>query len=308
MPRASIAILLCTFNGMPFLPFQLASYEQQDFTDWRLIASDDGSHDATLAILQQFQRKHGSERIHIRRGPRRGFVANFLSLICDPTINADYYTLSDQDDVWLPHKLSHARSIVANTPAGEPFVYCSRTHLIDEAGKSIGLSPLFTKLPSFRNALTQSIAGGNTMLLNGNARELLLRVGADVDTAGHDWWIYLAITALGGTIYYDPKPTVCYRVHARNAMGSNRSLGAQLLRAKMLASGDFKIWGDMNVSALERIENLMTEENSKTFNLYRRSRKRGVIPRVCGLIRSGIHRQTLFGNIGLAAAALAGKI
>ena len=308
MPSASIAILLCTFNGARFLPLQLASYEAQDFADWRLFVSDDGSQDATLAILDAFRKKHGDEKVQIRHGPRRGFVANFLSLICDPAIAADCFALSDQDDVWLPHKLSHARSIAANAPADVPFVYCSRTRLIDEAGHPNGLSPLFTKPPDFRNALTQSIAGGNTMLLNEKAREILLRAGADVKAASHDWWIYLAVTAVGGTIHYDPKPSLCYRVHPRNVIGSNRSLAAQLLRAKMLAHGRFKSWADMNVSALARIEGLMTDDNKKAFDLFRRSRKLSVAPRIRGLLRSGIHRQTLLGNIGLVAAALVGKI
>ena len=253
MQSASVAILLCTFNGARFLPRQLASYEAQDFTDWRLVVSDDGSQDATLAILEAFRNKHGDKKVQIRRGPGQGFVANFLALICDPAITADYFALSDQDDVWLPHKLSHARSIAANAPANAPFVYCSRTRLIDEAGQEIGLSPLFTKPKDFRNALTQSIAGGNTMLLNEKAREILLCAGADVNAVSHDWWIYLAVTAVGGAIHYDREPTVCYRVHARNAMGSNRSFKAQLLRAKMLAGGRFRELG--------RYERVGTGEN-----------------------------------------------
>ncbi|MGP0082417.1 MAG: glycosyltransferase, partial [Steroidobacteraceae bacterium] len=47
----SIAILLGTFNGARFLPDQLRSFENQTFANWRLFASDDGSTDATVAIL-----------------------------------------------------------------------------------------------------------------------------------------------------------------------------------------------------------------------------------------------------------------
>ncbi len=81
-----------------------------------------------------------------------------------------------------------------------------------------------------------------------------------------------------------------------------------MLRARMLWQGRFKGWADMNVAALERIESLMTDDNKKTFDLFRRSRKLSVVPRVCGLIRSGIYRQSLLGNLGLLAAALVGKI
>lgn len=305
---APVAILLCTFNGARFLPQQLASIEAQEFTDWRVFASDDGSQDATLSMLQDFQKKHGAEKVHIRAGPRRGFVANFLSLVCDPAVQGGCYAFCDQDDIWLPDKLSRARRFLMNAAADKPAMYCSRTRLIDESGADIALSPLFKKAPSFRNALAQSIAGGCTMVLNEAARRLLMRAGADVVCASHDWWIYLAVTAVGGAVCYDAVPSICYRKHPHNVVGENRTFGAQLTRARMLWRGRLKSWTDWNVAALERIEGDMTEENRKIFTLFRSSRKQAVVPRLRGLRRTGIHRQTLLGNIGLAAAALVGKI
>ena len=303
-----VAILLCTYNGARFLPLQLKSYEAQDFADWRLYVSDDGSQDATLALLAEFQSKHGASRVQVRQGPRKGFVANFLSLICDRTITADYYALSDQDDVWDPHKLSRARQLLDVTPDDRPVVYCSRTRLIDEQGLELGLSTYYPRTPHFRNALAQSLAGGNTMVLNEQMRHLLMQAGPDVKVAAHDWWVYLLITAVGGTILYDSVPTVSYRMHGRNVIGSNESAVAKMLRARMLWQGRYKSWAEMNVAALERIENLMTDENRKTFDLFRRARKRSLVPRVCGLIRSGIYRQSLLGDLGLLAAAVTGRI
>jgi glycosyltransferase involved in cell wall biosynthesis len=303
-----VAILLCTFNGARFLPQQLASFEAQEVAAWRVFASDDGSQDTTLSLLDDFRKKHGAERVHIRGGPHRGFVANFLSLLCDPAVQGSCYAFSDQDDIWLPDKLTRAQRFLMNAPADKPAVYCSRTRLIDESGAAIALSPLFEKAPSFRNALAQSIAGGCTMVLNEAARQLLLRAGADVVCASHDWWVYLAVTAVGGTLFYDAVPSICYRKHTDNVIGENRSMRAQLIRARMLWRGRFKSWADWNVAALERIESEMTEENRRTFALFRSSRKQRLVPRLRGLMRAGIHRQTMLGNIGLVAAAMVGKI
>jgi glycosyltransferase involved in cell wall biosynthesis len=308
MSSGSIAILLCTFNGARFLPAQLASYEAQDFTDWRLVASDDGSSDDTVALLEGFQKKHGADRIEIRYGPQKGFVANFLSLICDPAIKSEYYAFSDQDDVWHPQKLSRARQFLRNAPADQPVVYCSRTQLIDEQGKDIGLSTFYRKRPHFRNALVQSLASGNTMVLNQKMRWLLMQVGADANAPAHDWLVYMTITAVGGKILYDSVPTVSYRMHASNVIGSNDTAGALAVRARLLWQGRFRKWAEMNVAVLERIESLMTDENRATFELFRRSRKLSLLPRAYGLIRSGIYRQSRLGNIGLAVAALTGRI
>jgi glycosyltransferase involved in cell wall biosynthesis len=302
------AILLGTYNGVRFLPQQLASYEAQDFADWRLFASDDGSQDATLPLLEAFQKKHGAERVHIRRGPCRGFAANFLSLICDPSINGSCYALSDQDDIWAADKLSRAAASLAAAPADAPAVYCSRTRLIDESDADIRLSLLYKKPPHFRNALTQSLASGNTIVLNEAARQLLMRAGPDVRVAAHDWWIYLAITAAGGRMLYDSAPTVAYRMHAGNVIGSNRAAGARMRRAGMLWQGQYKTWTDMHMRALARLADVMTEENRRTFEQFRRARKRGVLPRAYGLLRAGVYRQTFLGNVGLLAAALIGKV
>ncbi len=300
----SVAILLCTFNGARFLPLQLASFESQSLQDWCLFVSDDGSTDDTLALLKEFQLRHGAGRVQVRDGPGKGFVANFLSLICDPSLESDYYALSDQDDVWAPDKLARSRSYLMTALAGVPGVYCSRARMIDEQGAELGFTPLYKKAPDFRNALVQNIAIGNTMMFNEETRRILMQAGADVNAAVHDWWIYLAITAVGGRIYFDPYPSVAYRIHARNLIGSNEGRW----RRYQTLLNRFKSWNDLNIEALTRVQGSMLDENKKVFELFRRSRKSGLLPRVFGLLRSGIYRETMRDNVELALAALSGKI
>lgn len=307
MPE-TIAILLCTFNGARFLPLQLASFESQTFSDWRLFASDDGSEDNTVTLLTEFQRKHGHSRVEIRRGAGRGFAANFLSLLCDPTLTSDYYAFSDQDDIWGSDKLARALSCLRHSSSPMPVIYCSRTRLIDDNAVEIGLSPLFRKRPHFRNALVQSIAGGNTMVINEKARSVLMKAGPDVNVPSHDWWAYLVTTAVGGIVRYDPTPSVDYRVHPSNVVGSNRSFGSVMRRARMVWKGRFRTWNDQNIQSLDRIRDLMLEENKAALDLFNRSRYLGLVPRLCGLLRSGVYRQTLLGNFALLFAAIFRKI
>jgi glycosyltransferase involved in cell wall biosynthesis len=303
-PRGCVAILLCTFNGARFLPLQLASFEAQDFPDWRLFVSDDGSTDGTLALLEDFRRKHGADRVQIRHGPEKGAAANFMSLICDPALDSAFYALSDQDDVWAANKLSRARSFLTGAAADAPSLYCSRVRMIDENGAEIGLTPIHKKHPHFRNALVQNIAIGNTVAFNEKTRRLLMQAGADANAAVHDWWIYLVTTAVGGRVFYDPFPSVDYRIHGGNLIGANNS---RVRKAQMLLNR-FKGWSDLNVRALERIESVMLAENRATFELFRRSRTLSLLPRLYGLLRCGVYRDAILDNVGLLAAALAGKI
>ena len=94
-----VAILMGTMNGARFLPEQLDSLAAQTHQNWVLIASDDGSTDDTLGILKAYQAKWPTGKLIIKEGPKQGFCVNFLSMACDPSIQADYYAFCDQDDV-----------------------------------------------------------------------------------------------------------------------------------------------------------------------------------------------------------------
>lgn len=303
-----VAILLCTYQGEKYLAAQLDSFAAQSYTDWSLWVSDDGSTDATLDLLATYAQHHHPGQVTMRSGPRKGFVANFMSLLCEPTLHADYYALSDQDDIWHVDKLERAVKWLSQVPAGQPALYCTRTELIDETGRSLGLSPLFTRPPAFANALMQNVAGGNTMVMNDAARSLLLEVGAGVDVIAHDWWVYIVVSACGGSIHYDSEPSLRYRQHAENLIGANTGLSARLLRIRMLFEGSLKAWTNQHIRALTPLLPKLTPSNRRIFDRFVSARQRSLLPRIIGIRRSGVYRQTTLGNLGLLAAAISNRI
>ena len=304
---SSVAILQSSYNGARFLGDQLRSFERQSHRDWLLINADDGSTDDTLDIFSKFQKKIGFERVFLQQGPRRGFVINFLSLIADENIRADYYAFSDQDDIWEPDKLERALAWLATVPASVPGLYCSRTRLIDESGQSIGFSPLFAKPPSFANALVQNIAGGNTMVFNEAARQLL-KAGGIVNVPSHDWWLYMLVSGVEGAMFYDRYCSVRYRCHRANLVGSNLGIMPRVLRVKMLLKGQFRSWTDMYMTAIETCRPPLTPRSRAVLEIFRNARREGLMARVSGLRRSGVYRQTRLGNIGLFVGAVLNKI
>src|SRR5262245_13136920 len=197
----SVAILLGILEGARFLPAQLASFERQTHKNWFVVASDDGSTDESIRVLEKFRDARGG-LVTICNGPSGGFAANFLSLICRAELKANYYALSDQDDVWEDDKLARALAWLSQMPPQIPALYGSRTSLIDADGRFIGKSPLFRKPPAFANALVQNIAGGNTMVFNEAARHLVIQAGGVLAIQSHDWWLYLLVTAAGGVVHY----------------------------------------------------------------------------------------------------------
>ena len=304
MSCTGIAILLCTHQGQRFLAPQLDSIVAQSRRDWSLWVSDDRSTDQTLEILGAYRRKWGDERLSVRVGPGQGFRANFLSLACAPDIQAQYFAFADQDDLWDADKLATAAAWLDQTPASVPALYCARTRLIDEHDNTLGYSPLFQRPVTFRNALVQSIAGGNTMMYNAAARALLMEAGSDIDVQTHDWWAYMVVTGCGGNVFYDTQPKVGYRQHGANLVGSNASLSGRAQRARKLLAGRFRSMNGRNLAALQRIRHRLTSGNQAVLEEFERARQQGLAGRVMGMRRSGVYCHTSLGNLGLAAATV----
>lgn len=303
-----VAILLCTFNGEQYLAAQLDSFAAQTHKNWEVWTSDDGSQDGTRTILETYKHQWKHNHLSIHTGPAQGFVANFLSLTQMRSINADYFAYSDQDDLWEVDKISRAIASLAVVPPGTPAMYCSRTRYISADGDDLGCSTLFTRPATFKNALVQSIAGANTIVLNRAARELVATASHHFDVASHDWWAYMLITGCGGHVFYDSYPGVRYRQHGRNMAGQNVSLSASVVRANELLAGRFKRWNEMNLSALHGVRDLFTEENRAVLDAFSNARERSFLSGALEVYRAGVYRQTTFGNIGLFVAVLFNRL
>ena len=300
-----VAVLLCTYQGERYLAEQLDSMAAQRHRNWDLHVSDDGSTDATMAIVAAYQRKWGADRtIRIQQGPGKGFAANFLSLACRSDFTADFYAFSDQDDIWEADKLTRAVGLLRTVPDDTPAFYCGRTRLVDAENREIGMSPGLRRPPTFGNALAQSVGGGNTIVFNNATRALLQEAGADVPIITHDWWIYMLVTGCGGVVMHDDHPTLRYRQHDSNVIGMNTTLGARLKRIGMLWAGRYRAWNDGNIAALRRVEARLTPANRAMLQDFAAARDMPLVPRLRQLRRIGIRRQTLFGNLGLTAAAV----
>ncbi len=301
IPNPSVTILLSTYNGAPYLKQQLDSIVQQEAVNIEMTASDDGSTDDTLKILETYN-------IRALRGPQKGFAANFLSLLKRIEQKSEYYAFSDQDDVWETHKLKRAIKRLQSIDAKTPALYCARTALVDEALNPIGQSPHFKKPPSFLNALVQNIGGGNTMVFNQAACALLAQTPDDHTLFAHDWWAYLLITGAGGIVIYDEVPSMYYRQHQKNLLGNNMSFKARLKRVRMLFEGGLKGWITSNNHALLQLKHVLTPENQKILEAFEANRTRFVVPRFIRMLMLGIHRQTRLTQFGLLLGTLFNKV
>lgn len=302
-----IAVLLATFDGARYLDEQLASIEAQDVdATIDVIASDDGSKDGTVNLLRGWSGRWQRGEFRIVAGPQRGFAENFRSLLTAPMAAADFVAFSDQDDVWMPDKLSAAIRRIGD--ANGPALYGSRTQLVDERLKPIGRSPLFARPPHFRNALVQSIAGGNTMVLNAKAAALVAMASRRAPFVSHDWWCYLIVSGAGGLVVYDPEPRIAYRQHGHNAVGHNTGIRARWTRIRRSLRGDFKRWNEINIGGLNACRDLLSAKSIQLLDQFAELRTAGLLRGLYLLRKSAIYRQLPMGNISLALAVILRKL
>ncbi len=300
---------MATFNGAKYLAQQLDSLDAQTHRNWFLMVSDDGSNDETVQILQDYQRRWGSVRLQISGGPQKGVCQNFLSLANDPEIRADFYAFCDQDDVWLPEKLSVAVEHIRSEASGDkPYLYCSRTAYVKDDLKIYGYSPEFVFPTSFRNALVQSIAGGNTMVFNQNTKKLL-ELARVRDAVLHDWWLYMLVTGAGGIVYLDQEPHILYRQHPDAMVGAGNSVADRLRRILMVFRGEFRSYSDTNLRALDQARHCLEDSAIRILDLFIRMRDAPKLKQRFRLLEvCGLYRQTWRGTISLLAAATFRKI
>lgn len=296
------------YNGAKYIAEQLDSIANQTHKNWRLILSDDGSTDGTLTLIENHTNAWQDGQVEVRQGPKKGFCQNFLSMACDPAIEADYYAFSDQDDVWLPEKLQAAvHHIENNARHVEPYLYCGRTSYVRDNLKPYAHSPLFVYPRTFRNALIQCIAGGNTMVFNKAAKELIEKAGS-VPAVSHDWWLYQLITGAGGRVHYDENSYILYRQHEDALIGSNNSIKDRLERVTMVFRGQFRAWNDQNVEALNQARHCLNQNAQEILDLFVRLRDSTFSRRFRMLEVCGLYRQTWGGTLSLMLAALLKKI
>ena len=112
----------------------------------------------------------------------------------------------------------------------------------------------------------------------------------------------------GGHVIYDSEPCLKYRQHDHNLVGANTSWRTRLLRMRDLLRGRFRDWNDINLTALSAQKHLLNKSNQRVLDDFVEARQSSLIRRLFLFKRSGIYRQTLFGNLGLLLGVVLNKV
>ena len=199
-----ISVCLACYNGGRFIGEQVRSILASPRVS-ELLVSDDGSSDDTAQELAAI----GDPRMRLLRGPGRGAVANFEFLLGQAA--GQLIFLSDQDDVWLPHKVEAMQRALERAD----LVVCDCS-VVD--GELRVIEPSFFRArgsrPGFLRNLWRNSFLGCCMAFRRSLLEHVLPFPAGVPM--HDWWIGLMASRKGRVLFLDEVLTL-YRRHGANA-------------------------------------------------------------------------------------------
>ena len=269
MERPLISIIMPVYNGEKFIQEAIDSVFAQTVNDFELIVVDDGSTDATLAILETY-----GDRLMVLRQQNSGHAAarNAAAKIS----RGQWIAMIDADDLWHPEKLAQQLAVADNADviytAALNFEDSSRVDNTTFADGDCHNGDVFDQLV-LDNFITHS-----SILMK---REAFLKSGGYDESLKTtcDWDLWLRMSASGCRFQGTPAPLTHYRWRATsnsrnhdrtcrdrlnvltNALGSPRARRTSLLvRQKAIA----RVWQTSAWFVAEK-------DDRKALNWYLRS-------------------------------------
>ena len=215
-------ISLCYNNGR-FVVQGLESVRNQTYKNIQHLIADDCSQDDSVALIEDWIRKHNYNCIFIKRTKNLGICKGINELL---KLAKGKYCSGVSDDVWLPDKTARQVQILENAPENVGVVY-SDAFQIDEHGNELPQmviqDPKAILVPHegymFDRLWDENRIPALTALIR---RECFTQVGTyDEKLYFEDWDMWLRISRKFRFVY-DNKPSAKYRIISTSMMQANR--------------------------------------------------------------------------------------
>lgn len=211
-PLVSIAVT--TYNGAKYLRAQLDSLLAQDYSNVEILVADDGSSDATLDILREYESQPNFT--WWQNENNLGYIKNFESVI--EKCSGQFIALCDQDDIWYPGKISHSLAKLREDDA--LLAYCD-ADLIASDDTLIGANLLSHSISGpisgtqYRKFYLLNTINGCTAVISRELFEMATPFPREIP---HDWWLAY-VASVQGRLSFLGERLLGYRMHSNNTVG-----------------------------------------------------------------------------------------
>jgi glycosyltransferase involved in cell wall biosynthesis len=226
---ALVSVIIPAFNAAAHIRQTLNSVLAQTYQEIEVIVVDDGSSDATSAIIEEFVAR--DSRFQLVRQSNAGVGAARNAAI--RSARGKYVAPLDADDFWVPEKLEKQVARMEQCGNETGMVYCWST-LIDKDGKRVGFSHPYTLEGRLRHVLVLKNLIGNASapLFRAAALERVGLYSTRAEQEGaqgcEDWDLALRIAEIF-SVRVVPECLVAYRQN-----GSSMSVHANSMAASFV--------------------------------------------------------------------------
>jgi glycosyltransferase involved in cell wall biosynthesis len=235
MPTVSVVIPV--FNGERYLREAMQSVFAQTYQDYEVVCIDDGSTDASSAVL-----RHYGDRIILKRQANAGQGSARNEGVRNAA--GGYVAFLDQDDRWYPHKLD-AQMDAALAHPDAVLVYCNSDRM-DRDGHVLRSGVTLEERPRAATSPLGRLLGCELILPSSMLvrRDVFLKVGGfDPELRGFEDFDLCARLHRHGRFVFLDQPGMCYRVHdggfsQAEGGGVIRSRERFLVKMQALYAGD----------------------------------------------------------------------
>lgn len=214
----AISVLMAVYNTDRYVAQAVESILNQTFTDFELIAIDDGSTDRSLKVLQSYAAQ--DPRIRLLSRENRGIPQTRNELLS--LARGEFLAVMDSDDIALPDRLQNQITFLRQHP--EVLWLGGAFELIDAQGRWITPIPL----PQDDRTIKDRLRQGQTSFLHPTAmlrRSGVIQVGGYDESLplAEDLDLWLKLAAIGAVANL-PQTVVQYRLHGNSICDRHQGL------------------------------------------------------------------------------------
>jgi glycosyltransferase involved in cell wall biosynthesis len=211
-PKDIISVVIPVYNGEKYLAEALESVLSQTYTNYEIIAVDDGSTDGSAAVLARY-----AEKVSVIRQENRDVSAARNAGI--RAAKGKFIAFLDQDDWWLPDKLSVQLQAFSTYPEAD-VVFTNLVKFNNAGGQRMARDKHRLCLRLRDNNVFRLLAVKNLLMPSAvmSRKSSLVRAGLfdeSFKTCG-DYQLWLRMAGRGMRFRYIPAPLTMYRQHTGN--------------------------------------------------------------------------------------------
>ena len=218
MPK--ISIITPTYNRSKFIRRTIKSVIDQTYTDWEFLIIDDSSTDNTVELVNEFVKQ--DPRIKLFKTPQNSGGPALPKNIGIENATGEYVAFLDDDDEWLPEKLSKQLELFESSNNSKLGLVSCFINIRDNNGKLISKHKKNYRGDVIKNLARDCFVMTSSCVMT--KLDILKKVGL-FDTRfkiSDDWDMWLKISKEGYQFDFTPEYLVNYILHGKNIyLGNN---------------------------------------------------------------------------------------